>query len=246
MEVYLIRHGQSVNNALMEDQHLRVPDPELTEIGHKQAALVADYLANGHNRENIVRTKADAPERKKPFPHDLTHLYCSAMHRAMQTVRPIADATGIMPEIWLEIHEHGGIFLEKDGIVNGLGGKTRAEIMAEFPGYTLPDTITDQGWWKSEDGTEDITLCRARAMRVAAELRERATHETTMNDRIGLVTHGTFMDCLLKALMHNLPGDYHFHWHYNTAITRIDFRRDGRFIIRCMNRVDHLPPEYTT
>lgn len=246
MKLYIIRHGQSTNNALMDDQSLRVDDPELTQVGHKQAEITADYLANGSNIEELVRRPVDSPQRNGPQPHKITHLYCSAMHRSLQTARPIGAALNIAPEIWLEIHEHGGIWLEKDGVIAGYGGKTRAEIMAEFPDFTLPDAITDQGWWNTEAGKEDAAGSRARAMRVAKALHERAAHEETQDDTVAIVSHGGFIDSLLKALLNMLPGNRYFYAHYNTGITKVDISPDGRVMLRYMNHVSHLPPELVT
>ena len=48
MQFYFIRHGQSENNALWErggPQSERRADPELTELGHKQAQHLAQFLA---------------------------------------------------------------------------------------------------------------------------------------------------------------------------------------------------------
>jgi 2,3-bisphosphoglycerate-dependent phosphoglycerate mutase len=246
MELYIIRHGQSVNNALMEDARLRVHDPELTETGHQQAERVARYLAKSTNLEDLVRIPVNDTARQNGHRHRITHLYCSAMHRALQTARPIGQALGLKPEIWLEIHEHGGIYLEKEGVITGHGGRTRAEIVAEFPDYVLPETITEAGWWPTDNGAEDISACQARAIRVAAELRARAADEMTRHDVVALVSHGGFIDCLLKALLNNLPGSTHYYSHYNTAITRVDFIDDGTLILRCTNRIEHLPPELVT
>jgi 2,3-bisphosphoglycerate-dependent phosphoglycerate mutase/probable phosphoglycerate mutase len=109
MEIYLIRHGQSVNNALGDDLTRRVMDAPLTELGQQQAAHVAQHLA-----------AADYPEAAfyhngRPRDHyGLTHLYCSAMQRALQTALPIGQALGLMPEVWVDIHEHGGIYLDDE------------------------------------------------------------------------------------------------------------------------------------
>ncbi|HLV36213.1 MAG TPA: histidine phosphatase family protein, partial [Spirillospora sp.] len=51
MEVYLIRHGQSVNNALGSPAG-RSHDPELTEIGFRQAEILAAHLADGECPES--------------------------------------------------------------------------------------------------------------------------------------------------------------------------------------------------
>jgi broad specificity phosphatase PhoE len=46
MELFLIRHGESTNNAL-EDWTQRVEDPLLTERGERQAERTAAHLAAG-------------------------------------------------------------------------------------------------------------------------------------------------------------------------------------------------------
>ena len=247
MQLYIIRHGESTNNATMSiDPEDRVEDPPLTPTGEKQAEHVAQFLKDAMNLETLVRHRVGQESRDEHFPHKITHLYCSPMHRALKTARPIAKALGLQANVWKDIHESGGIFLEKDGIVNGFGGLTRAAILEEFEDYLLPDEITDAGWWNPEDGQEDITLCHARAIRVAAALRTRAGEAESQDDCVALVTHGMFIDSLLKALLNTLPGSRYFHWHYNTAITRLDILNDGVLLVRYINRVDHLPADLIT
>ena len=168
------------------------------------------------------------------------------MRRAMQTAKPIGEALNITPEIWIDIHEHGGIWLRKEGITQGYGGMARSAIENEFAGYIIPDAITEAGWWNPDFGEEDIEGCRARAMRVAKSLKERAKHPKTKKDHVAIVVHGTFIDCLLKAFLNTLPGEYYFYWHYNTGITRLDLLEDGRVVVRYVNRVTHLTPEVVT
>lgn len=246
MELYIIRHGQSVNNAHHENPEKRVQDPDLTETGVKQAAHLARFLSEETDREQIVRHAADAPQRHDPHYHDITHLYCSPMRRTLQTTQPIARALKLTPEVWIDIHEHGGIWLDVNGAEQGFGGMTRSQIEAEFPGYVLPDAITEGGWYDPLLKQEHYTLAAARAMRVAQSLRERAADPDGQQHKIALVAHGTLMDLLLKALLHRLPGDTFFHWHYNTGVTRLDFLEDGRMLVRYVNRVAHLPPELVT
>lgn len=246
MEIYIIRHAQSENNALMEDQHLRVQDPSLTPTGFKQADCLSDFLVDATNLEELVRHKVDAPERETPFRHTFTHLYCSPMLRALQTTQPVAAKLGMTPEVWIDIHEHGGIFLEKDGVATGFGGMTRSQILADFPDYVLPEAITEDGWWNPLNGMEHISQLYARATRVAGRLRARAQSPETKDDKVALVVHGMFIDALIKAFTHNLPSDRYFHWHYNTAITRLDLIEDGVVILRYANRVTHLPAELVT
>ncbi len=246
MELYIIRHGQSQNNALMENQHLRVEDPLLTEAGEQQAQHVARFLADTINLEDLVRKPVDDPARGKPHPYQFTHLYCSPMIRTMQTIQPIGETLGITPEIWIDIHEHGGIFLKKDGVTTGYGGQKRQQIVERFPNFVIPDAITEEGWWNPANGMEHIAGCHARAIRVAMDLRKRAQDKESRHDKIAIVSHGMFIDSLLKALTNTLPTNQHFHWHYNTAITRVDFVEHDVVIIRYVNRVTHLPPELIT
>ena len=115
--------------------------------------------------------------------------------------------------------------------------------MERFPAYALPDAIGDKGWWNRE--YEDMPACFARATRVARTLRRRASEnqETDADEAIALVSHGTFIDSLLKAFFNQIPEPKLFYQHYNTAITRIDFMRDDTLLLRYLNRTQHLPPE---
>ena len=244
MELYLIRHAQSFNNALA-DMRDRVEDPPLTELAHEQAQLVATHLAQGHDLPHSRGGSAEATDGREQQGYGLTRLYCSAMWRALQTTEPISEALGLTPEVWLDIHERGGIFLDKqDGRgPQGYAGKTRSEILARFPHYHLPDTVTEDGWWNRP--FEDRPGCDGRAIKVAYQLR-RMAEGFAHGERIGLVTHGGFMDALLKALLGQLPTTRFYYHHNNTAITRLDFRDNGGLSLRYINRLAHLPPELVT
>lgn len=244
MRLFLIRHGQSVNNALYEAgrERERHFDPDLTEIGHLQAQKVAQYLAEADDMPGSMAEK-----------FNLTHLYCSAMTRAMQTAQPIGAALGIKPEVWVDAHELGGLFLADDeNKITAYPGLTRAEISAKFTGYILPEQVSDKGWWNTDKLSETPPDFIARGIRVSQALLERAHTD----ERIGIVSHGGFMDVLIKAFLNNLPSppDGLFYTHYNTAITRIDFGEgyQGRAVgaermrIHYQNRVQHLPSELWT
>lgn len=233
MELYLIRHAQSTNNALPAETD-RVCDPALTELGQRQAAIVAGHLANGATRDPAG--PPGAPAAAPGF--GITHLFCSPMWRALQTAQPIGRALGLAPTVWVEMHEAGGVYLDHGPEVGHVGypGKTRSEILTAFPNYRLPEGITESGWWRN--GFEDRAACQQRARRVAAELHRWAERP----ERIAVVSHGAFLDSLLKALLEQQPNAGFFFFHYNTAITRLDFNADGHLNIRYLNRVDHLPP----
>lgn len=238
MELFIVRHAQSYNNALA-DQRDRVVDPPLTDIGFRQAELVARHLANGidHETAPIEGQGTDAPAGM-----GIEKLYCSAMLRALQTAAAIGRALNLKPHVWVDAHEEGGMWLDHgvpDGI-RGYPGMTRAEIAGQFPDCVLPPEITEQGWWTY--GQEERDPFLARAARVAAQLRADAARDM----RIALVTHGGFGAYLLRELVGAPHTASVFFHHDNTGVTRVRFRLDGRVSIRYQNRIDHLPPELVT
>ncbi|MBZ0292462.1 MAG: histidine phosphatase family protein [Anaerolineae bacterium] len=239
MEVYLIRHGQSLNNANGEnntdgaDAFDRHQDPPLTELGHRQADCLAQHLTGTDYPETAF---SHAPFQGQRQNYGITHLYCSAMHRSLQTAQPVAKALCIVPEVWVDIHEHGGIYLDEAGGKRGYPGMTRAEIAAQFADYILPEAISEAGWWNRDFETPD--LFQARALNVAAQLRE--WNQTRANERIALISHGEFLDALIKALLDQLPSDRVYYVHYNTSITRVDLLADGQIRLFYTNRVAHL------
>jgi broad specificity phosphatase PhoE len=235
MEVYLIRHGQSANNLIesalpgtSESQGSRHQDPELTAKGERQAQCAAEFLARGGHLY---------PDERRAARPLLDQLYCSAMIRALRTAQFIGKALGLRPQVWVDLHEMGGIYLDEAGGKVGCPGQTRSEILARFPEAELPAQITEQGWWQG--GFEEVHQAQGRAIGAAKALRAMAGG----SGRIGLVSHGDFLNGLLKALEDQLPGSGTYWEHRNTGITRLDFEPGGRMILRYLNRVEHLPAE---
>lgn len=240
MELYIVRHGQSTNNvSMIYDAKDREADPALTDLGVKQAAKVADYLAHADNFDLWIDRKTEDRRPIKGF--GITRLYCSPMLRTLQTSQPISQSLNLMPEVWPDLHEHGGLHLDlgDDKGIQGFPGLGRSAMLERFPGYKLPDTITDKGWYDFSRGVEDIATAMGRAIRVAAQLKAQAASD----QRIALVIHGTFADALIKALLNLLPNHEVYFAMYNTGITRIDFRRDGKVVPRFFNRTVHLAPD---
>ena len=127
--------------------------------------------------------------------YGITRLYTSPMRRCLQTTQPIARALGLAPEVWVDIHEHGGIWLDHGEAVGrrGYPGITRSVLSAEFPGYTVPDRVSEAGWWRG--AYEELEAAEARAERVAETLRGWGS----LDEKIALVSHGTFGSLLLSA-----------------------------------------------
>ncbi len=233
MDLFIVRHGQSFNNAL-EDPKDRVEDPPLTEAGEKQADRVGEYLGEGRHLLAVGRSSG------KPL---LDHIYCSPMLRTLQTAQPIGRALNMAPEVWVDIHEWGGIFLDhgdERGIV-GYPGMNRNAIEERFQDYVVPATIGDDGWWDPSRGQEQTASAHGRAIGVAETLWERAAEDS----RMALVAHGGFIDSLLKALLHLLPSQHVHMEHHNTAITHLNFA-EGKLQVKYMARTEHLPDELIT
>ena len=233
MRLYFIRHAQSANNALFDttgSEHGRSDDPELSEAGLEQAALLAAFLARSD----------DALE---PGGVGFTHLYASPMVRAAHTASFVAQALGLKLALWDDWHETGGIWLENEfGERVGRPGKTRAELQARFPGVRLPEHHGDAGWWNRPHEAD----CRERAGRVWRELLER--HGGT-GDRVAVVSHGHFYVYVMACAL-NLPVGPGMAWlmKHNTGVTRLDVHEDEyeSTMLVYQNRLAHLPSALVT
>ena len=237
MELFIIRHGQSGNNALANIRDRSV-DPPLTDLGERQAEMLGEYVARGENQELSRETTGNT---KYELRHGLgiTSLFTSPMYRSLQTVQPVSRASGLAPRIWVDIHEEGGMFLNHgggEGLV-GYPGRTRSEILAEFPDYVLPTSFDETGWWNKDH--EDPASLLVRATKVSEQLREMAKTE----DRVAIITHGAFMNALLNAIFGQISEGHIYYRHHNTAISRFYMDGDGRFEVLYLNSTVHLNPE---
>lgn len=214
MELCLIRHAQSINQ-VMDDPDAKVFDPRLTDLGERQAALLAEYLGAGRERTRSSEGSIDL-------------LVCSPMWRALQTARPLGEALDLAPEVWVDVHE-------QVRATEMYTGSTRERIQAAFPNYVLPDEIAEQGWWNRAGESRSETM--ERAIRVAERLWERAE----LDERVAIVSHARFIDSLLKAFLDQLPGYDCWYHHFNTGVSRLGLG-GRRLDIRYLNRVDHLSP----
>ena len=238
MELFIIRHGQSANNALPDIRDREV-DPPLTDLGKRQAQILAEHLATGATHDWVTdpATGTGRPQFRKGF--GITALYCSAMYRSMQTAEPVGHALGLAPQVWIDIHEEGGMYLDHGGTEGRVGypGRTRSQILAEFKNYRLPPGITEEGWWNR--GYEDNAAAAGRAIRVSEKLCEMAGSE----ERVAIISHGGILDALLKALLGQLPGEHILFTNRNTAISRLSLRQGAPITVRYLNWADHLAPE---
>ena len=221
-EVLLIRHGQSANNAQAE--HLRVPDPGLTDIGQLQAQALAEWLA----RQSI------------------SHLYCSPFLRSLETIRPLADCTQLPVRIRSNLFELGGCYSgHVPGTERGEPGLGKLQLAASYPTWEIDQLIGDRGWWGRE--YETLEQGAKRAAEVVAWL---ASEVSAIDGVHVLVIHADFKRLVLQAMaaaeqlaasgidLANVPLR-------NTGVTRCVFN-SKTWHIGEFNATEHLSPELVT
>ncbi|HKJ52331.1 MAG TPA: histidine phosphatase family protein [Gammaproteobacteria bacterium] len=244
--LYLIRHAQSTNNQTWDgtpNHPGRESDPDITEIGHRQAQTLARHLAH-----------PEAEPRQIPFASveradfRLSHVYCSLMTRSIVTAGYVAEACGLKLEALPDIFEQHGIYhVNERGVCEGLPGPGRAYFEQRFPQLTLPESIDGEGWWNRPYEEEDAFV--ERVDRVVDEIGRRLAGN---DERVAMISHGDFIDQFVNALMsvgrhrHNYDNHWVANWTFhNTSITRIDFV-DGAHNVVYLNRLDHLPNPLVT
>jgi len=247
MQIYYIRHGQSINNAgWKKPDYKEHSDPYLTEAGLEQAEHLAKFL-----KEKQTITDAESWNIQNQYGFGLTHIYASLMERAVSTAAPTARALeGIPFTAWVDIHEEGGIYArEEDENKKGLPGKPRSFFEKNFPELILPDDFDESGWWNRPfEGKEER---QPRADRVLSDLIARhGDEEGQPEQRIALVSHGGFFMHFISAML-KLPWRQGAHdmksWFLlnNCSISRFDIRK-GEIMISYLNRTDHLPARLIT
>ena len=188
MQLLLIRHAQSHNNAVWAAQgnsQGRLPDPPLTGLGRAQAAALAGAFSRG-----------DYPMRP-------TVLLTSLMSRTIQTAAPLAAALGVPIQARADAFEVGGP-LDWDGHERSERrhhrGSPAAQLRAHSAHLVLPPEATEAGWWPGP--IESVSAAPARAARLLAALR--ALYAGT-DAVIGLVSHEWFGQFLIREVL----GDRH-------------------------------------
>lgn len=253
MLLYLIRHAQSANNDLYArggTANGRTADPPLTEIGHRQAQLLAHCLAGAPPADPMPELIGKYAARHDRLGYGLTHLYCSLMTRAIQTAGYVAAATGLPLTAWPEIHERGGLheWDETSGADIGVAGPGRSFFINEYPHLILPEAIDEAGWWNRPPETVTESIPRARLVWEQLLARHGGTE-----DRVGLVLHGGFFQALLTVFLSRDDTLTQPDWGMNAlwfgmsnaSISRMEFD-NGNAVIRYLNKVDHLPSELIT
>jgi broad specificity phosphatase PhoE len=216
MPVLLIRHAQSVNNSLPEEQ--RSDDPGLTEVGHEQSRRLA------------ARLQRWQPER----------LLTSAFRRTLETTAAVATATGLRPEVVVDLHEQGGCQAgASPEVYEGRPGLTGDEIVSQFGDWVVPDSIDEEGWWKCRRWERPLEA-EERARRVAADM---VGQFGDLQMKVAVITHGMFKPILVSALLgrpfigNEWLGDLN-----NTSVTQLSLSAAG-VTLESYNDTSHLVGE---
>lgn len=244
VRLVIVRHGQSSNNAAYArhaaasvaavpqttrsawEYEGRVPDPPLTDLGVRQAVALGAALADG----------------RAPFVP--THLYSSLTTRAVQTARPLAEATGLPVVLRPDLHEVGGIheFDAATGTRHPRPGATLRALRAENPAVVPgPGVMTDEDepWHGGVEATDELAVPRAAGL--LADLR--AAHGP--DDVVVLVSHQYFAQFLLAPLVGFSGPPWQRFRIDNTAHAHLHLREDGARVA-WVNRHDHLAPSDVT
>ena len=216
MRLILIRHAQSANNALPEEQ--RIEDPAITELGHRQAAALAVWLESA----------------------GIDHLIASPFRRSLETSEHIRRRLSVEAHVWVDLHEQGGCYAGYEPHrYEGRPGLSQTQITAEFPGYQIEAVIDERGWWKCQPyETEEQTSARA-ARLLLRTLDQFGTHDQS----VAYVMHADFKRKFLEKLFpRSEPPVSIWQSIYNTAVTIVEFQPDAARL-DVYNSVAHLSPD---
>lgn len=184
LKIYFIRHAESLNNIRCHDninnyEHLRSHDPELSPRGYEQASQLAQYIRQHEQLGEVSES--------------ITYIvHCSAMFRSLLTAQALQKELGINPEIWVDLHEVKGC----RELNQGFPGMSRQEISERFPGFIIPEGVTDAGWFLRDDAESEEEGWE-RSKRVWDRLRHMGDEENYQGKSIIIITHGLFMDFLI-------------------------------------------------
>mmetsp|Transcript_3367 Transcript_3367/g.7961 ORF Transcript_3367/g.7961 Transcript_3367/m.7961 type:complete len:331 (+) Transcript_3367:151-1143(+) len=229
----------------------REPDPGLTDRGKSQAEAVA----------RLLRTIRDDPKTEPRLQPRL--LFTSGFLRALETCYPIAESLQTAPELHSDLHEEGGVFegprrgvrRESYPMHHGLNAERMREVL---PSLKVTESVPEQGWWPG--GVEQPAAATDRAHRCAEWLwklaEEQGAEESRSSESPGAVvcvTHGLFMDRLLKALAGLDPhlGSVLF-MSFNCAYWLVQLRLNHDehtpriAVMAACNVVDHVPMSIRT
>ena len=176
MDLFLIRHAQSENNARPPAE--RIADPGITSLGSQQAACLAPAIGE----------------------LDLLRICTSPFLRTLQTAAALQQATSLIPQVKTELHEVGGCYhghLPEQK--RGAPGMNREQLREAFPSFEITSQIDSAGWWASQP-FEETNDARRRAAELLQWVQEQFGHT---DERIAFVTHADIKQLMLEQVHHS-------------------------------------------
>lgn len=244
--VTLVRHSESTNNVLNAEMagdkanfnFQRQADPSLTQRGVMQAERVAQRLALENCR-------------------DASLIITSYFHRALRTAAVIEEAIKDVVHdsparvlVDKDFHEVGGHYIvrPKAGYTGpadetqqefiGTPGRTRWNVIEEFPTFQFCPGQTCEAGWYTKPKKETLAEAKQRAMRLWSKIAEHGRNLPAHDDcseegpSIIVVTHGYLYSVMMnEAKRHGMfTGETPdtFARLTNTAITRLRIKERGR------------------
>jgi 2,3-bisphosphoglycerate-dependent phosphoglycerate mutase len=230
MKLYLLRHGQSTNNLLMEQASSNAefdPDPHLTELGRKQALMAAEFL----RLYWLFKT-----DQLKENDHSACVIYSSLMIRSVETGLIISEKLQLPLIGFEELHERGGIYQidSISGEIYGLPGRSKDYFKTNYPELRLPKAMESDGWWNRP--FEKFGKSIFRAENVVSRL---ISDHSASKDNVLLVTHEGFYNDILSVIF-RLPRSTNLEFLLdNAGISRIDFLPE-RIICVFLHKTEYL------
>lgn len=201
VRIYFLRHAQTDNNtrSVARDQGKAVGerhwDPALTELGQKQATGAAHFI-----RDNLDLL-------------GIKSVYCSPMKKTLLTLQPFVKILGdkVDYKVCIDIFERGGIYngersmteaqraaLEKH---HGLNWKEMTDICPTFNFDEIGlDPLRYNDWGAGKDSGWHSGVMETQP-RYFERVNRVAEWLYTLKSNTLLVTHGKFLDTLMKCLV---------------------------------------------
>ncbi|TWU40770.1 histidine phosphatase family protein [Novipirellula artificiosorum] len=222
MQLYLIRHAESENNA--KPIYQRIEDPPITARGRLQSQHLANWTES---------LKIDT-------------LITSPFLRSLQTTRSIVDRTPQKVHVWHNVFERGGCFrghgpnATEGGIGLGPAGISK-HATAVANDCIIDETILESGWWGGRNReTDDEAEVRA------IVVMDRFVDTFGARDcTVVAVIHADFKRCLLRQMISAGTDVDSLGPMVNTGVTKL--RYNGQhWQLDTLNSISHLPSRLIT
>ena len=213
MELYIIRHGQSLGNLPCTNGQTDAErdDPKLSEDGEKQAALLGERF-HGEALDTLIS---------------------SPLLRAVATAHAVAVRQPSNGARHVELlHD-----LFEVGTRSDYPGICFSELSRIYPcaiEQTVFPSPAGGGKCLGCDETDSDTMCRA--SRIVAYIRRRFPGD----EKVMLVAHGTLNQCLINAALGYSEKQSFIFCQANTGVTKIRYFDDGRVRLTMMDDLSHL------